>query len=362
MLASFCTAARLVVSAVSLFVGVAFLAYGIFVMENPSSASTTGRGPASETSGASERALAVVSVCVGALMALQAVCVIAISCVTDRRLEAVLNGLREENDELTASIATLSAVGERYRVQAVELERTSSELTARVTDLSAHNREYVSQNSDFAAQNSMLRTSLEEFRAQNDEYKRGVAEAQALNAELKTEIAELSRLKSVSAAEIAQLQQLCDEQRRRIEQLTVQAQNLNTLQRESVRMIQQLALYGEESKALGVSLADVSRDLRETDESLEVTQHEMAQQVNALRFITAALVPRPADALSRPSAAAALVPRPTDALSRPLAIESGAHITPDLPLEGMRHILTLPSGSDAGACAHAAAPPLPPSP
>jgi hypothetical protein len=306
MLASFCTAARLVVSAVSLLVGVAFLAYGIFVLEVPSSSSVTGRGQ-SEPSGASERMLAVVSVCVGALMALQAVCVIAISCVTDRRLESVLNGLREENDELTASIASLSAVGERYRLQAEQLERTSRELEV-------HASEYAAQNSDFAAQNSMLRTTVEEFRAENETYKRSVADAQALNAELKAEITELSRLKFVSAAEIAQLQQLCDEQKRRIEQLSVQAQNLNTLQRESVRMIQQLALYGEESKALGVSLADVSRDLRETDESLEVTQHEMAQQVNALRFITAALTPQGcADALARPPPAASVPPTPASA-------------------------------------------------
>ncbi len=281
MFASFCAAARLVVSAVSLLVGVAFLAYGIFVLEVPSSASTTGRAQ-NEPSGASERVLAVVSVCVGALMALQSVCIIAISCVTDRRLESVLNGLREENDELTASIASLSAVGERYRAQAEKLEESCGALERTSNELSE-------RNSDFAVQNSMLRTTVEAFRVQNDEYKLYVTETQQLNTRLSDEISELGKLREVSAGEISQLRRLCDEQKIRIEQLTVQAQNLNTLQRESVRMIQQLALYGEESKALGVSLSEVSKELRETDDSLEITQQEMAQQVTALRFITLAL-------------------------------------------------------------------------
>ena len=73
------------------------------------------------------------------------------------------------------------------------------------------------------------------------------------------------------------------------DRLKVQVCNLNELQVRSVKMIQNLALYGDQCEEFGRSLSTITGDLQETDNSLGLTAHEMKQQVKALSAVTNAL-------------------------------------------------------------------------
>lgn len=65
-------------------------------------------------------------------------------------------------------------------------------------------------------------------------------------------------------------------------------QNLQKLHNNSVNMIRQLAMYGDECKEFGQELRDISSDLQETDDSLGLTAAEIQKQVKALSAVVAA--------------------------------------------------------------------------
>ena len=71
--------------------------------------------------------------------------------------------------------------------------------------------------------------------------------------------------------------------------LTEQVRNLNQLHNNSVKMIRQLALYGDECKNFGRELGDIKDGLAETDDSLGLTAEELKKQVDALSAVARAI-------------------------------------------------------------------------
>ena len=67
-------------------------------------------------------------------------------------------------------------------------------------------------------------------------------------------------------------------------------QHLNKLHNDSVAMIRQLAMYGDECKDFGKDLKEISGDLKETDDSLGLSADELRPQTAAIKAATDALV------------------------------------------------------------------------
>lgn len=72
-------------------------------------------------------------------------------------------------------------------------------------------------------------------------------------------------------------------------ELAGHVQNLQKLHNDSVRMVRQLALYGDECREFGQNLRDISSNLHETDSSLGLTADELESQVAALKAIAGSL-------------------------------------------------------------------------
>jgi hypothetical protein len=75
-----------------------------------------------------------------------------------------------------------------------------------------------------------------------------------------------------------------------IRQLEGDVTNLNVLYNESVNMVRQLALFGDDCKTLGHSLKEVAGDLKDTDDSLGLTADELRTQAAAISAATNALL------------------------------------------------------------------------
>lgn len=74
-----------------------------------------------------------------------------------------------------------------------------------------------------------------------------------------------------------------------VSELKAHVANLNKLHNESVRMIRQLAIYGDECKTFGRDLAAITHKLNETDDSLGLTADELRTQVEMLAAVAATL-------------------------------------------------------------------------
>lgn len=124
---------------------------------------------------------------------------------------------------------------------------------------------------------------LRETRHRLDQENKEFDEANKRLAQTENEIeSDLKELKKVLETERA----AAAEKLRRSEK---QLQNLNKLHNDSVAMIRQLALYGDECKDFGKDLREVSSDLRETDESLGLSADELSAQVRALSAVAETL-------------------------------------------------------------------------
>jgi len=242
--------------------GAAFIAFGAHTLTQNTSTSSAGMQ-------------SILTISVGSLLAAQSCFLCIGGACTDRVVERILDELREHNEELKSSILVMANLTQRYEME-------NGRLRSNVEQFSEQN-EKLSERADD------LKKSAHQLRSLNDEYTASLARSSHIVEEMAEKIKSLEQLRDDAEAEIESLRGLIDEQKRQIEALAQQAENLNNLQRQSVKMIQQLALYGDKAKSFGVSLADVSKELRETDESLGLTSEEMRKQLIALEKVTEAL-------------------------------------------------------------------------
>lgn len=160
--------------------------------------------------------------------------VLAIMAMFQRSLERQVLRFDEENDELRATRARLDQ-------ENLEFDAANRLLRAQVESAGAENAAFHASNVRLAQNAQGLEASLAAAAAQNAEQKKGLA-------------------------------------------------HLNKLHNDSVAMIRQLALYGDECRSFGKDLKDVASELRETDDSLGLTAGELRQQAAAIQAATAALV------------------------------------------------------------------------
>lgn len=191
-------------------------------------------------------------------------------------LETLNNEYAKTTGELRSLMATVDA---RYKARMSELKENAQRLSTEIDELNSENNELKEHNVKLASTaarfeklSAAYNESLEQLRRQNEQVSRDLDALRILNGERDVE---LESLRSLAA-----------EQKARIAELTLQAENLNKLQQKSVRMIQMLSLYGDDCKTLGTSLKETASELRETDKSLGLTSQEMSVQLKALHDVT----------------------------------------------------------------------------
>jgi DNA repair exonuclease SbcCD ATPase subunit len=191
-----------------------------------------------------------------------------------------LKGVEQRLGAATTDFETkLRVASERYKKRLEELQQTSQALSATVTQIG-------DERNRLAAENAELLRTREQFGKTLNDYKIELAKVREAHAAATTALAQLRTLAGDESARIQQLEAINVEQQRRLDEASKQLENLNELQRKSVRMIQLLTLYGDECKTLGVSLKDISGSLHQTDKTLGLTAGEMSLQLRALQTIT----------------------------------------------------------------------------
>lgn len=190
-----------------------------------------------------------------------------------------------------------------------QLQTSNMDLQGRVNELgdlqqrlqvsiSTHQRNVRS----LSEENKDLKRTTEELDEIKRQYQAQLTRAQTTADTMRDELKSLRELAGDESMKVERLKALNDEQRQRIVELSAQLENLNELQRRSTKMIQMLAMYGDDCKTLGISLKDTSATLRETDTSLGLTAEEMALQLEALRRVTEQLSNVSLERLGRDSA------------------------------------------------------------
>ncbi len=218
---------------------------------------------------------AIFNVAIGSLLSVQSFCICTGGACADRQIDRMLGALKEHNESLRESIHTMERSNEQYREQ--------NERAQEIVQRSERNVEELEQHT------SDLERASKELQEQVERSDEALERSRKLSEQMELELETLRELKEAGDHEIEELHSLVVEQKQQIEHLAQQARNLNALQRESVKMIQNLALYGNKCKEFGVSLKEVSSELRQTDESLGLTAGEMQAQVRALNSIVHAL-------------------------------------------------------------------------
>lgn len=246
-------------SVVGFATGVGFTAYGAILLEQ------SGGGSVSS----------ITTIIVGALLTLNSCCFLGMDAYNNYKIEKLLDGLEKQNTALRESVSSLQIL--------MLTQKEQTERQKEILEESQHNVETLSQRTA-----ELQKVSLK-YREMSEQYREQLNRNAEISAQMEKEIEHLKMLNFDSESRVQELQQLVMDQKSQIVQLAEQAQNLNKLQRQSVKMIQQLALYGNNCKEVGMSLKDVSKELRETDESLGLTATEMQQQLGALEKIMQAL-------------------------------------------------------------------------
>ena len=217
----------------------------------------------------------IVTLVSGSVLVLQAYCLCAFDSLIDRRMNRLLTSMESINERLRESTQCLTLQNEQYEHMNRELAATIDKATA--------------ENGKLRERNDELEAIVGSLRQLNEKYNASLSTSQRVCNDLKTRLHETEQLYTATEEELQQLRELVVDQREQIDALKQQAENLNRLQRESVRMIQDLALYGNECQQFGVTLSDISKELRATDDSLGLTATEMQQQLDTLNTIINAL-------------------------------------------------------------------------
>ena len=237
----------------------------------------------------------------GSLVALMSATIGCMANMGDRQVHKMITAMKREHKRLRLNIDTLEGkvqkfgeLNESYSNANDEHRRVIKEAELqykkRITSLQNENRSLNVNLEAFTEENCQLRLHLGSLESINQDYKASLDELRHLNNQCNDQITQMQLLNSESQVRVKELEELSREQRLTIAELTKHADNLNELQRKSVKMIQMLSLYGDECKTMGVSLKEVSNELKETDESLGLTSREMAVQLQALQKVTLELI------------------------------------------------------------------------
>lgn len=127
----------------------------------------------------------------------------------------------------------------------------------------------------FSEENDELRATRNRFDEENKEFDAANKELQKTRDRLDQENKELDAAN--------------DRHEKLIDKQEAELKKLNKLYNDSVNMVRQLAMFGDECKELGHDLKDVAGDLKETDDSLGLTADELRKQTEAIAAATAAL-------------------------------------------------------------------------
>lgn len=173
----------------------------------------------------------------------------------------------------------LLAAEERYKARLKSLREENQRLGHTVDNLSVERRKFEEENAGLALTKDSFEHTLAAYKQQLEQ----VQDSHRASAE---ELVHLRLLSAENDVRVEQLNRMNVSQAEKIGEMTKQLENLNELQRKSTRMIQMLALYGDECKTLGSSLKDTAETLHKTDHSLGLTAGEMSAQVKALQTIT----------------------------------------------------------------------------
>lgn len=124
---------------------------------------------------------------------------------------------------------------------------------------------------------------------ENDRFGRENDELKDTRRRLDQENKEFDEANRINALENERLAKNNAELEAEVARLAKEAKNLNALYNQSVNMVRQLAMFGDECKTLGHDLRDVAGDLKDTDDSLGLTAEELSRQTAAIQAATAAL-------------------------------------------------------------------------
>lgn len=243
----------------------------------------------------------------GIFMAIMSCCIGVLSRTGDKQVRrliaannAQLNRLHETNQTLKQRVDALGtiekdlehntekferqlqAAEERYKSRIKMLREENQRLGKNVDTLSTERRKFEEENEE-------LTQTKEGFDLTLEAYKKQLAQVQAAHHAAREELQQLQFISEESNARVEQLERINAAQDNKIAEMAKQLDNLNELQRKSTRMIQMLAVYGDECKNMGLSLKDTAATIRKTDKSLGLTAGEMSAQVKALKSVTEAL-------------------------------------------------------------------------
>ena len=268
---------RQALSALGCLLGIALIVYGSIEAENMYK---------DDREQYSTLSTVIVTLVSGSVLVLQACCLCAFDSLIDRRMNRLITSMESINERLRDSTQCLTLQNEQY-------EHMNRELAATIDKANAENGKLRDRNEE-------LEAIVGSLRQLNEKYNASLSSSQRVCNDLKTRLHETKQLYTATEEELQQLRALVVDQREQIEALKQQAENLNRLQRESVRMIQDLALYGNECQQFGVTLSDISKELRATDDSLGLTATEMQQQLDTLNTIISTLEAHRKDDIEAP--------------------------------------------------------------
>lgn len=215
----------------------------------------------------------------GAFMATMSATILCVTRTSDRQAKRLMAAMNTQLNQLQQTNDSL-----HNRVD--QLDDLQARLQTSIDAQQARNKRLADERKKLSAENQQLANTTRELDDIKEAYQQQLTKARTTTETLHEELKSLREIAGDESLKVERLSKLNDEQRQRIHDLSEQLENLNELQRRSTKMIQLLALYGDECKTLGLSLKDTSKELRETDTSLGLTAAEMAQQLHALRTVT----------------------------------------------------------------------------
>lgn len=279
---------RYIIAGVGAVISLVFIGYGIYLRES------------GEETGLVDDFI----IAFGTFVALQSCIIAALSTAGDKQVRRLVSAMVAQSERLEAANQGLEARVTDLRQLQGQLEDNTRALRDQIARAEERHRQRIEE---FRAQTTALKTTAQNLRVENErlhesnqalddtcerfQHLRGEYEGELdkLRAAHEDVVAEVSQLRIIAGDErlkVEQLEELAGEQRERIAEMTTQLENLNELQRKSVRMIQMLTLYGDDCKTLGTGLKDITSELRATDQSLGLTSSEMAVQLSALQAVT----------------------------------------------------------------------------
>lgn len=193
---------------------------------------------------------------------------------------------KQQVDRLEEEVTNARVEFERYQGEIDKLTTFSGTLENENAALRETEKNLRKTKNDLQKQVQTLSTAVKDSQETIVHLNAEITRLQEIHNVLNQELHTARVLSQEQAQHLAAMKDHEIELTNQIAFLEEQAKNLNKLQKKSTKMIQMLALYGDDCKSLGINLKDVSQDLHKTDESLGLKTEEMAQQIKAMSIIT----------------------------------------------------------------------------